>query len=369
MTRTQVLFALVVAAAVRAQNVCVPNATLTLYGLTGQNAVVNATSAICKDYFTTNGACVAPANIASFMDTQNDWLATKAWDARNYSLQYINATVYWQTKNGHVKSTDNPSTNTSWWSKITSTLSSWWNTISNRATALFASASAWLQGVFNNTNISIPGCLQSWAELSNGAACLTASSSNIANKMDASSNNDLSWAADLSTTGAALKNCESLIENYCQLSYGVSIYNTSMPFNVTFAWGDGAIPIETCANIRAQKVCAGNDANACTNALYTQYMALFESNWIRFVPSSAAITNFGTFLAKTDTTTTTYTATTASNNGKKSLRVHVDGTGKSANVVSIGQNSGQAKRNYDAAGKSAAKLIAFTVLLLLGLIF
>lgn len=365
MTRTQVLLALLVASAVRAQNVCPAASTQLLYGLVAQPVAVDTGATVCKDYFRTNGACATAASTQAAMNTHNSWLASKADDAQNYALQYINATIYWQTQNGYINSNTAVSTDNSWWNSVTNTLSSWWTAISNRATALFKSAYAWVRNVFSNTVAGIPPCLNSWGNITNGAYCLTASSSNIFSKMDATSNNDLAWAVDLTTTGQALTSCEPLIDNYCQMSFGVSINNDSAPFNQTFNWGDAGVTVDTCNNIRTQKKCGAS----CNAALYNIYITMFESYWVRFVPSSSYISNLGQFL-NTNANHTAFkpsAGTTAS--GQKSLRIFVPGTGNTANIISIGQNSGQKSQNYITASNSAAKLLASLVCALIAMMF
>lgn len=345
-------------AALNAQsNACVSSAVQSAYGLVSQTAAV-VSNGTCKDYFSTNGACATPASVITAMNNHNSWLANKAVDAQLYALQYINATVYFQQQNGVITTSTQPaSSNNSWWSSVTSTLSSWWTTISNRATGLFKSASAWVQSVFNNNMSNIPACLQAWGNITNGAYCLTASSNAIPNKVE--TNNDLSWGVEPVTTGAALASCESLIDTYCQLTYGRAISNDSFAFNTTFNWADGGISVDTCNNIRTYKKCNGN---SCSSNLNDVYISLYESYFIRFIPSRDSINKLGAFL-NTTAAPSTYTPIAAASSGK-SFKLYSLSNG--ANIRSIGSNSGQPARNYDfnSVARFAAS-VAFAVLALL----
>lgn len=359
MIGTKCVAALMVLAAINAQNVCIPTATQALYGLTAQPAAV-ISNGTCKDYFSTNGACSNPWSVINAMNNHNAWLANKAVDAQLYALQYINATVYFQQQNGVITtSTTAPSSNNSWWSNVTNTLSGWWTTISNRATGLFKNAYAWVQTVFNNSMSSIPNCFQAWANITNGAYCLTGSSSSVSNTTTLSgANGDLAWGVDQTTTGAALANCENLVDTYCQLTYGRSINNDSQPFNTTFNWADGGISVDTCNNLRTYKKCSGQ---TCTPNLYDTYIGIFESYFIRFVPSRDSINKLGSFLATT-AAPSTYTPMTAASSGKSFRLYSVSG---GVNIRAIGQNSGQPQNAYNNSAFNFLATLAFALFALL----
>ena len=338
MTRTFVLLALF-AAAFNAQECITPSTLFAQYDLVSQTAAIVTGSAVCKDYFTTNGACATPASTSAAMTAHNTWLAGKASEARNYSLQYINATVYWQTRNGVITSSTTVATDDSWWNNVLNTAKSWWSTISNRATSLFKSASQWVRDVFNNATAGIPACLQTWANVTNGAYCLAASKHSFLYKVDAAKNNDLSFAVGSTATGSALLSCEPLLDTYCQLSFGVSITNDNLAFNKTFSWGDNGLSLADCQTLRTLKKC-GSTAD-CNTAYYAKYIDIFESYLVRFIPTQASINNFGTFLGNTNNAETAYTPISVAASTKKSFRIYVDPTtAKNADIIAIGRNSG-----------------------------
>lgn len=350
------LVALLVIAAGNAQtstnnnNTCLASSILTLYNLVTQSISIT-NNGTCVNYFSTLGACVTPGSVAAAMTIQNNWLAGKALDAQIYGLQYINATVYWQTQNNVITTTTTVSTNTSWWTSFTNTLSSWWTSISNRATALFNNTYMWIKNVFNNHVASIPTCLSSWGNITNGAYCLSSSAANFVYTQNAASA-ELAIGVDLTSTGAALANCAPLIDTYCQQTYGISITNTSAPFNQTFNWNDGGLTVNQCTTIQAAYVCG----SSCQTNLYNAYIGLFQSYFVRFIPSQASSTNLGNFY-NTTKAPTQYVAVQAASSGKSFFTFSVSTNG--ANLVSIGGNSGQPSNNYIFA--SVARALAFVV--------
>lgn len=272
-------------------NACLAPSLLNSLGFSNvaANVVNNGT---CQKYFATNGACVAPWSIISFLNNNNAWLQTIAINANNFALQYINATVYFGTQQGWINSaTQVPSSPPSFWSSIGSFLSK----IYNRAISLFSSLVGWVQTLFNKNVGSINPCFQAIANITNGVYCVATSSNNVTSSIVQSSiANTWSIAVDLQSAGNALQACIPLIDTYCSLAYGVSISNSASPFNQTFNWADGGLSINDCYNIRNQ---TNQTASANIIALNNYLAGIFATNWIRFVPSAASIINLGNFLA------------------------------------------------------------------------
>lgn len=364
MGRKSLIAALVLgfATAQTAGNACLPATILSAYQLTPQASAINS-NGTCKDYHSTNGACATPGSVSIAMTYHNNWLASKAIDAQMYGLQYINATIYFQQQNKVITSSTTASnTNTSWWNSFTNTLSGWWSTISNRATALFQQVYGWMQDVFNRNMQKIPACLSAWGNITNGAYCLTSSSNSFPYRTDlAGWVGDLAWGVDQTTTGAALAECDALIDTYCQLTYGRSTQNNSMPFNQTFNWADGAISVDTCNNLRTYKNCNGN---TCQPNLYQTYIDIFESYFIRFIPSRASINNLGNHYAS-NKTVNEYVSVQAASSGK-SFKLYTAAS-NGANIRSIGGNSGQPWVNYNP--NSAARFAVALVFALFALLF
>lgn len=360
------LVAFLVVAAASAQNStnnigsCIAPSILTAYSLIVQNAAIT-NNGTCVNFFSTSGACVTVGSVATAMTIHNNWLAGKALDAQVYALQYINATVYWQTQNKVISSTTTVNINTSWWNSFTNTLSGWWTSISNRATSIFNTSWAWIRNVFSNNVAAIPSCLRAWGNITNGAYCLASSASQfVYSTSQADFTGDLALGVDLTSTGSALANCEALIDNYCQQTFGISINNASMPFNQTFNWADGGMTVSQCTALQIAKICG----SSCQANLHNAYIDLFQSYFIRFIPSQASSTNLGNFYGTTNTPTQ-YVAVQSATSGK-SLRAYSVSAGGS-NLVNIGMNSGQMSRNY--IHGSAARALAILVSALFALMF
>lgn len=354
MTQIRILCVALLAAGALAQS-CVPSATISQYGLVAQSAAV-INNGTCKWYWSSNGACATPWSVINAMNNNNAWLATKALDAQQYGLQYINATVYWQTVNGYVNANTQVQTNTSWWQSFTNTLSNWWTIVSNRATALFNSAYGWLRSVFSNHVAGIPTCLNAWGNITNGAYCLAGSSQNAPYTVSASGS--ISWGVAQQSTGAALANCLPLIDTYCQLTYGISINNNSSPFNQTFSWSDNGLSQAVCSNIRTQ-----NLGGASTQAsLYAALIGLYNSNWVQFIPGQAQIAAIGNIYASNSTTLSSSSIPQQVAPSAASFSLFVAQT-NGTDVVAVGQNSGQPSRNY--VHNSAFRLASLFFLALL----
>ena len=278
---------------------CQPATTLAALGFTAQAAsVVN--NGTCKNYYATNGACVSPGSVINWLNSNTNYLKAAALNANSFALQYINATVYFQTQNGFITSSTTVNSNNSWFSSF----SSFFNNLYNRATNLFTAVSSWIQSVFNNNVNAVNACFQAWANITNGAYCVASSSSTVSyitNSLTINTN-PLTLVVDPTTTGNALNACAPLVDTYCSLTYGISTSNSALPFNVTFNWSDGGLQLQDCYNFRNQTNCT--TCGAALNVLWTN---LFNSAWIKFVPSSASVTNLGSFLtASTLTAASTY---------------------------------------------------------------
>jgi hypothetical protein len=273
------------------------------------------------------------------MNANNAWLKQRAVDAVNFSFNYVNATLYFQTLNGWVNSN---STSTS--TTTSNTLTTFLKQISNTATAIFSNTATWIQSVFSNYNSAINPCFQAWANITNGAYCVLSSSSSVGYVNN--TNNavtPLSFIADPTSTGNALAACAPLIETYCSLTYGLSVNQAAHPFNKTFNWSDGGMSINDCYNFRNQTNCT-----TCAGTLNSLYTTLFQTNWIKFIPSTANIASLGAFLTSPVSANNTFTPIAQSSNGVSiGLSVASGSTGE--NLVVAGQQSGQPKQTYSAS--------------------
>lgn len=320
---------------------CQPSTTLTALGFPSQMvSVVN--NGTCKNYYATNGACATPGVVINSLNSNTNWLKAQAINANNFALQYINATIYFQTQAGFISASTSGNTNNSWFSSF----SSFFNNLWNRATSLFKSASAWVQSVFNNNVNAVNACFQAWSNVTNGAYCVATSKSTvgyITNPLSASL--PLTLVVDPTTTGNALNACAPLLDTYCSLTFGVSISNSNLPFNGTFNWFDNGLQIQDCYNFRNQTNCT-----TCAGTLNTLWTNLFNSAWIKFVPSAASIVNLGSFLtATTAANTTSYRPVSQAQYGV-GINFAANSNVNGENIYADGLVSGQDGVYYGSAG-------------------
>lgn len=347
---------LVIVTLVRAQGLgpaCSPANFMTSYNLSSLTSAptVNTTSNVCKSFFRTNGACVEPSSVTREMNLHNAWLAYKALDAQRLALQYVNMTVYTMNTSGLVgKEADYP-VDSSWYSDELTEGDYWWQTLKNKFTAVFKKAQQWNKNVFNAQMDSIVPCMQAWANLTNGAYCLTASSHNFPQKENPFDTNKVSIAYGVSraNVGPVLAKCEPLVNSYCQLSYGISLTNlTASPWNATmtnssnFNLSDGGMTKEQCKTFRDQVNCK-TDA-LCLQNLYKAYIDLFDSHFIRFIPSKAFLIDLGYFFTNFTVPEKFKSSNVAARSGN-GFTFYVDDTSP-ADMAALGANSGQEGRNY-----------------------
>lgn len=343
---------------------CVSGIILSSYSLTSQTAAT-ASGSVCQKTFPSVGACATPDSVKTAMTNHNNWLQSKAIDAVSFAYQYPNATYYWQIRNGVLNSstpvpttTTNTSTDSFWGNilnTVTNAFKNAWSFVVTKGGQYWSTVSSWYRSVFNNHLNNIPICLQNWANITNGAYC-TAASANIGVVI----NNDvISISVDAVKVGNALLNCRSLVDTYCQLSYGISLDNDTSPFNTTFNWNDYGISNGDCSSLRQ------HIKNSLTSNIQAWFINVFESHFIRFIPSGASIINFGNFLNNTNTASTSYVPTTAASSGK-SFKLTTSSSVPAVDVIDAGQKSGQPNQSYNVnsvARLFTAVLAAFLALL------
>jgi hypothetical protein len=347
----------VLALAVQAQTVNTPNTCmgsqiLTAYSLAPQSpSIVN--NGTCTYYFQQNGACVTPWSVISAMNRHNIWLAYKALDAQQYGMQYVNQTAYFMIANGVITNAT-LTADRSWYNYLEMTWLGWWGLVTNQYTSIFKRAQTWIRKVFMGYMDHIVPCIQTWGNLTNGAYCLSSSAHSFPFRTDmGAGTGDLGLGVDRLSTGQALASCERLIDVYCQMNYGISIYNDSLPFNQTFDWSDGGLSNATCMTIKNNLKC--NATSNCMINLYETYINLFESHFIRFIPSNQTQKSLGNFLLTINRTGVAFTPTPAAASSGKSFRLYTS-TDSGVNLMNVGEQSGQPDRDYviNSAGVVAA---------------
>lgn len=319
---------------------CQPATTLAALGFMAQApSVVN--NGTCKNYFANNGACVAPGVVINSLTSNTNWLKTQAINANNFALQYINATIYFQTQAGYINSNTQVNANSS----LFSSFSSFFANLFNRATSLFQSAYSWIQSVFNNNVNAVNACFQAWSNVTSGTYCVATSSSSVSYITNlASFSTPVTIVVDPTTTGNALNACAPLLDTYCSLTYGVSTSNSNLPFNATFNWSDNGLLLQDCYNFRNQTNCT-----TCAATLNNLWTNVFHTAWMKFVPSAASVLNLGAFLtATTSANTTSYKPVSQAQYGV-GINLSSSSNTNGENIYADGLASGQSGVYYGSA--------------------
>lgn len=273
---------------------CTPDYILQKFNLTP--AEVNFTSSICPNLTSTVGSCVNETSLSLKINSTIDWYKIKSVDALNYASLMQNATLYWQAVSGFYTP---PSTSSSYLVNLFINMKQYLSTY-------FIQFSDWVSNNIKLSTEAIPPCFQAMANISTGLFCSMAAKNNL--KFGPSNGRSkpeipIGVVANSTVVGKALQVCLPLIDTYCSLSYGVSIVNSQLPFNGTFNWGDGAISVTICQNLRRLYNCT---TQTCNDKQKLIVVDLFYTNWMPFVPSADHIASLSVYL-ETLTNSTVFT--------------------------------------------------------------
>lgn len=323
-------------------NNCSSQAVLTNLGWTLQAPAV-VTNGTCSLYWNTTGSCVAPNQVLTSMNNVVTFLKAKAIDASSFGLLLINATMYWRRKNGFVTNTTVTTTTST--DSLSSILDNLLNTLLNSVYGIFSAFGGWLTTIFTVHYGSINPCLQSYANITNGLMCALSSNYGFDNSTAVKNGGFIALTTDPASAGNSLNACIPLIDTYCTLVWGISVTNTSAPFNITFNFtnfNDGGVKQADCSTLSAANNCT---TTTCVTNRNTVLVNMFLSNRIPFIPANASIISLGNFFNGTADATTYTAVQQPATTGGIELGV---GTSTSANFVSIGLSSGQPKQTYSA---------------------
>lgn len=264
---------------------CTPQAWLTKYNFTAITPV-KVSDGTCKGLYDvdTNLACVDAGVVKAYFVTRTNFFKTRAVDAYDANRLLTYADKYFSNINNNVSTGILNTSGQSWFTNLL-------NSIASFFTNLYASVSTWVKNVFDKTQANINPCFRAWNAISQGALCLF-TSDKTAGAVAGSGNNFL-YNVDIAKTGAALDVCRDLIDNYCTLTYGISISQTQKPYNQTFTWSDGGLSSATCTSFQTNyNLTTDADVLARRNLL----VSLFNTANIPFVTSAANIVSLNNFL-------------------------------------------------------------------------
>ena len=246
---------------------CLSNVALNGLGFANLTAqvFVNNSASVCTNIYNTNGACVDPAEVRTFLDKGNKSLKNRIDDGSSIGSAY-----------NSVK-----------------------NSIKN---AFTNSGQAFNETYFDNmrdkASASRTPCLQAYATVNMGLYCLL--TSQLASTYATDFTSYVQTSVNATTVGSQLDRCLPLIDSICLFSYGAPIsasfvfdINTTLSTNVTN---------QTCTNLRAYYNCSDSDATCLNNRHQILINTLFQGNTITFVPPKSFFDNVGEFFGNLGST-------------------------------------------------------------------
>lgn len=288
-------------AADNSQSQCIDAQTLQMYNFTRVSPqIIN--NGTCREVYSNGGSCVSLAQTMDELRKKYNWLKERAIDAKHYNMQRANASLYFQVRNGQMTKLEAQARlnmNSSKLKTLTSTVTVLVASVTEKLGDMFGGLPEWIKRNFDMANNQINPCFQALQNLTDASMCVLTSANKFGRVANPLFNNDPRvpshlLKANVRSAGQLLRQCNSLVDTYCSLTYGISVMTASKPYNMTFNWNDNSgISERICASM-AGYVNSTNSGEM--SALDSIYVDMFHTSWIRFVPSREAIANLGAFL-------------------------------------------------------------------------
>lgn len=274
---------------------CVNSTWLSKFGLTARTSPAVVSGNICQGFYDVGGACADHEAVRTYLVNLVSKYRSRAIDAQDLASLLSLADVYFGAVNRNQTLLNTP---------VTTGLGGIFDSIVNTLTKVFATtkdffqdlwknATAWVLRIFNKTSGAINPCFQAWARLSNGGMCALTSNNNLTKEAVAVGTKVFyRFQTNLNTTGTELAKCLPLIDNYCVLTYGISI-SDSANFNRTFNWADSGLSRQACLDLQTNYNCTSVD---CQTNTWTILINNFNSEDMPFVRDPSDITALYNFL-------------------------------------------------------------------------
>lgn len=272
---------------------CASNEWLAKFGFNATAATV-VSGGLCQGLYDVGGACVDSTALRNYLTSLSNSYAAKATDASDMSNILSLQDTYFKAVNNNQTELNKPiSTGLGGiFDSIANTFKKVFSSVADFFTDLWKNASAWVLRIFNKTSGAINPCFQALNTLSNGAFCaLTSSNSLPKEAVTVGTNTCYRFQANQTSAGMELSKCLPLIDNYCILTYGVSISDTSS-FNRTFNWADNGFPRQACVDLQTNYNCT---TAACNDTKYAILVNNFNSehpSFVRTRQDNQALYNF-----------------------------------------------------------------------------
>lgn len=283
------------------QSQCIDAPTLQLFNFTriSPQVINNGT---CREVYSNGGSCVSLTQTMDELRKKYDWLKQRAIDAKHYNMQRANASLYFQVRNGQMTKLEAQARlnmNSSKLKTLTSTVTVLVASVAEKLGDMFGGLPEWMKRNFDLANNQINPCFQAIQNLTDASICVLTSANKFGRIPNPLFNQDprvpsYLLKANVRSAGQLLRQCNSLVDTYCSLTYGISVMTASKPYNMTFNWNDNSGISERICTAMAGYINSTNSGEM--SALDSIYVDMFHTAWVRFVPSKEAIANLGAFL-------------------------------------------------------------------------
>ena len=272
---------------------CASNEWLTKFGFTA-TAPTPVAGGLCKGLYDVGGACVDSTALRNYLTSLSNAYALKATDASDMSNILSLQDNYFRAINNNQTELNKPiSTGLgSIFDSIANTFKKVFSSVADFFSDLWKNASAWVLRVFNKTSGAINPCFQALNTLANGAFCALTSSNTLAKEaVTVGTNVFYRFQANQATTGAELLKCLPLVDNYCILTYGVSISDTAN-FNRVFNWADNGFAKQACLDLQTNYNCTTDACTATKHGILVNNFNTEYPNFVRTRQDNQALYNF-----------------------------------------------------------------------------
>lgn len=244
---------------------------------------------VCTNIFQNYGACLSSNDTQNFFNSNFASLLTSASNSFLLSLQFVNATFFW----------DNISTNGSLNNYSSPKLGSWFymaqnlfKTPLNNKIAYFLEKDQWIINIYTDHIKAINPCFEAWGNITIGGFCMFASGKGPSSNPSIIGNaGNVGLSANKTDVGKNLRVCLPLINTYCAVNFGLLITNTTPPFIQSSFLEDGGITYDNCLMLQNINGCK---TGQCIQQIDSFLSDMYFSNSAAFSPGSNYLNATGT---------------------------------------------------------------------------
>ena len=276
-------------------NNCVNSTWLSKFGLTVRSSPLVVKDSLCKGLYDVGGSCADVDAVKKYLNSLNAKYRQRAIDAQDSASLLSLQEVYLGAINRNQTLLNTPIKTGlgGVFDSVVNTLKTVFKSAKEFFADLWKNASGWVLRIFNKTSGSINPCFQAWNQIANGVFCALTSSNELPKEVHFEGvNTYYRFQANATIVGPELNKCITLIDNYCLLTYGVSVSDSST-FNATFNWADNGMSRQDCVNLQQNYNCSNSN---CKESSYNILVRIFNSEDMPFIREAEDIQALYKFL-------------------------------------------------------------------------